>query len=255
MRSRQPFPAPADVRHYLGAWSAVSVVQFFVAEAVVALRWAGPSPYSLSENFISDLGALRCEPHSGRSVCSPLNWLMDGSFVLQGLGMILAALLITSSVLCVAARHAPARSSAPVGPSPAEAFAATAVRVLLGLSGAGLVVVGLVPEDTIAALHLTAAGFYFGGSSLALVVLGVQWLGRTSAGWAVLVLGAIAAIATIVAAVTRLHVPLPGLLERVMAYSITLGIALIGAVIFSGARRTRARIRSLRSATQASAAS
>jgi hypothetical membrane protein len=250
MRSRPSFPAPADVRHYLGAWSAVSVVQFFVAEAVVASRWAGPSPYSLSENFISDLGALRCEPHGGRSVCSPLNWLMDASFVLQGLGMILAALLITSSVLCVAARHTPARSSVQA-PTTANALAATAVRILLGLAGAGLVVVGLVPEDTVAALHLTGAGFYFGGSSLALVVLGAQWLGRTSAAGAVLLLGTLAAVATIVAAVTRLHVPLPGLLERVMAYSITLGIALMGAVIFSGARRARARITTLRSASQA----
>ena len=253
MRSRQPFPAPADVRHYLGAWSALSVVQFFVAESVAALRWAGPSPYSLTENFISDLGALRCGLHGTRFVCSPLNWLMDVSFVLQGFGMIVAALLITSSVLYVAARSTAPRSAAVQ--SAKGLTATTTVRVLLGLAGAGLVVVGLVPEDTFAGVHLTGAGFYFGGGSLALVVLGAQWLGRTSAGWAVLGLGAIALVATVIAALTRLHVPAPGFLERIMAYSITVGIAVMGAVIFSGARRTRTRLRRLRSARPSSAAS
>lgn len=245
MRSSQPFPAPADVRHYLGAWSALSVVQFFVAEAVVALRWGGPSPYSLSENLISDLGALHCSLHGDRTVCSPLNWLMDGSFVLQGIGMIIAAILITSSVLSVAAHGTDSVSGT---------MAATVVRILFGLAGVGLIVVGLVPEDTLAAVHLTAAGFYFGGGSLALVVLGGQWLGKTSAGWWVLGLGLVALVTTVVAAATGLHLPAPGLLERAMAYSITLGIVIMGAVIFSGARRTRARIRSLRSARPSSAA-
>jgi hypothetical membrane protein len=171
---------------------------------------------------------------------------MDASFVLQGVGMIVAAILITSSVLCVAAR--------PANPG-SRTTAATAVRILFGVAGAGLVVVGLVPEDTVAAVHLTAAGFYFGGGSLALVVLGGQWLGRTSAGWWVLGLGLVALVATVVAAATRLHLPAPGLLERAMAYSITLGIVIMGAAIFSGARRTRARLRSLRSARPSSAAS
>lgn len=247
MRSRQTFPAPADVRHYLGAWSAVSVVQFFVAEAVVASRWAAPAPYSPTANFISDLGALRCGIHAGREVCSPLNWLMNGSFVLQGLGMLVAAALITSTVLGVAAR--------PTAPSPKGLTATTAVRFLLGAAGAGLVVVGLVPEDSIDALHLTAAGFYFGGASLALVVLGIQWLRHTAAGWPVLGLGAVSLVSTAVGAATRLRVPGPGLLERLMAYPITFGIAIMGAVIFVGARRQRAEIRRLRAARPSSAAS
>ncbi|WP_138444568.1 DUF998 domain-containing protein [Sinomonas susongensis] len=247
MRSRQTFPAPADVRHYLGAWSAVSVVQFFAAEFVVALHWAGPAPYSPTANFISDLGALHCGIHSGREVCSPLNWLMNGSFVLQGLGMLLAAVLITSTVLGVAAR--------PDVPSPKGLTATTAVRVLLAAAGAGLVVVGLVPEDSIDALHLTGAGFYFGGASLALVVLGAQWLAHTRAGWAVLGLGLISLVSTAIGAATRLHVPEPGLLERFMAYPITFGIAAMGAVVFAGARRQRTEIRRLRAARPSSAAS
>lgn len=247
MRSRETFPAPADVRHYLGAWSAVSVVQFFVAEAVVALRWSGPTPYSRSANFISDLGALRCGLHSGREVCSPLNWLMNGSFVLQGLGMLLAAALITSTVLGVAGR--------PTEPSPRGLTATTAARILLAAAGAGLVVVGLVPEDSIDALHLIGAGFYFGGASLALVILGAQWLAHTAAGWAVLGLGVLSLVSTVIGATTRLQVPEPGLLERFMAYPITFGIALMGAVIFAGAQRQQAEIRRLRAARPSSPAS
>lgn len=248
MRSRQAFPAPADIRHYLGAWSAVSVMQFFLAEAVAALRWAGPQPYSLTDNFISDLGAAHCAVHEGRSVCSPLNWLMNASFVLQGLGMLIAAVLITSAVLQVAARPAAAFR---LDRRPVEALA---VRILLGIAGAGLVVVGLVPEDVLAPLHLTGAGLYFGGGSLALVVLGAQWRQRAPAGWAVLALGIVAFVSTLIGAITRLHVPLPGLLERFMAYPITFGIAVMGAVIYAGARSTRAEVRRLRAARPAAGA-
>ncbi|GAB4100627.1 hypothetical protein GCM10028789_27920 [Sinomonas halotolerans] len=277
------------VRHYLGAWSAVSVLQFFAAEAAAIAWWAGPAPYSRRLGFISDLGQTTCAPHGARDVCSPLHLLMNISFVLQGAGMVIAALLITSAVLRVAAdapaaladrrlaaalaprslHAASARARGPAArasPAPESARPAAAaggrrttppgsirsilaavrgghpaaavpwagvlaVRVLLGIAGVGVAVVGLVPQDVAQGLHLTGAVGYFGGGSLALVVLGVLWLRRTAAGWPVLLCGGVAAAATALGGVLHMEVPEPGTLERAMGYPITAGIALAGAVI------------------------
>ncbi|WP_422935698.1 DUF998 domain-containing protein [Sinomonas sp. P47F7] len=271
MRSRHAFPAPADVRHYLGAWSAVSVVQFFVAEAAVALAWAGESAYNYAMNVISDLGAAHCAIHYGRYVCSPLNWLMDGSFVLQGLGLIVAALLITTAVLRVAAHGPSVRAHARLAAAVSAAgtarvardhpavrrggIVALAVRILFGVGGVGLIVVGLVQEDIVEWIHGGAALAYFASAALALIVLGAQWRRRTRAGWVLIVLGGIAAVATVALVVTHLQVPYPGALERAIVYPITLGIAIMGSVIASGARRTRAEIRRLATPQPSSGAS
>ena len=250
------------IRQYLGAWSALSVVQFFAAEAAVIAWWAGPAPYSRRLGFISDLGQVSCGLHGTREICSPLHPLMNVSFVLQGLGMVLAALLITSAVLRVAADAPAVRAQRRLAVSlagrttaggargaerpgravlaavrsghPAAAvpwLATLAVRVLLGLAGAGVVVVGLVPQDSQQAVHLVGAAAYFLAGSLALVVLGVLWLRRTAAAWAVLLCGASAFVATVVGGALRMEVPEPGTLERFMGYPITAGIALAGAVI------------------------
>ncbi|MDP9885242.1 putative membrane protein [Sinomonas atrocyanea] len=257
------------IRHYLGAWSAVSVLQFFAAEAATIAAWHGPAPYSRRLNFISDLGQVGCGLHGTRVVCSPLHAFMNVSFVLQGVGMVIAALLITSAVLRVAAQDRGVRAQARLSralaaraagtgrtaglprttPAPAAGvslaaairsghpavavpWAATlAVRILLGLAGAGVAVVGLVPQDSIEALHLAAAGAYFLGGSAALVVLGLLWIGRSAAAWPVLLCGGASFVATVVGGAVRLHVPEPGTLERFMGYPITAGIALVGAVI------------------------
>lgn len=100
------------IRHYLGAWSAVSILQFFAAEAAAIAAWRGPAPYSRRLNFISDLGQVGCGLHGTREVCSPLHALMNVSFVLQGVGMVIAALLITSAVLRVAAHEGGVRAQA-----------------------------------------------------------------------------------------------------------------------------------------------
>ena len=97
-------PDTASTRHYIGAWSVLSVLQYFVAETAVIGGWAGPQPYDRRTGFISDLGAVHCGIYDGRNVCSPLHWLMNVSFVVQGLGMLLGALLLSSGLLCVAAR-------------------------------------------------------------------------------------------------------------------------------------------------------
>jgi hypothetical membrane protein len=62
-----------------GLWSLC--FQFLVAEQIARLGWSGP--YSMARDYISDLGSAR----------SPLHWVMNGSFVLQGFLIFFGALL------------------------------------------------------------------------------------------------------------------------------------------------------------------
>jgi hypothetical protein len=94
---------------------------------------------------------------------------MNASFVVQGLGMFLGALLLSPGLLCVAAR-----AGALVRPGRRKPWrAAVWVRVLMGAAGAGTMVVGFVPEDAGAfLLHFAGAVAYFlsGGAFVELSV-------------------------------------------------------------------------------------
>lgn len=235
-------PDTASTRQYIGAWSVLSVLQYFAAEAAAIGAWAGPVPYSRMTGLISDLGAWHCGVYDGRDVCSPLNWLMNASFVVQGLGMLLGALLLSSGLLCVAARAgvlvAPARRK--------PWLAAVAVRLLTAAAGAGTMVVGLVPEDAGSWIHFAGAVAYFLAGALALLVLGLLWLRQTPWAWFLLGCGVVSLAALITGAVTALDVPLPGLLERLMAYPVTLGMAAAGLVVARRVHRHRVQLRAVR---------
>src|ERR1700722_19315337 len=66
-------------------------VQYFVVQLLVALRWS--PPYSISRNTISDLGNTACGSWNGRYVCSPLHDLMNLSFIVLGITMLLGSVL------------------------------------------------------------------------------------------------------------------------------------------------------------------
>ena len=97
-------PDLPSTRFYAGALALLSVLQYFVAEAAVIGAWAGQQPYSRRTGYISDLGAVGCGVFDGRDVCSPAHVLMNASFVVQGIGMMVGALLLSSALLCTAAR-------------------------------------------------------------------------------------------------------------------------------------------------------
>jgi NAD(P)-dependent dehydrogenase (short-subunit alcohol dehydrogenase family) len=76
---------------------ALGTLQYFVCQIVVAAAW--PTPYSLHNNFISDLGNTMCGPFAVShgvpiEVCSPEHAVMNASFVTAGILTMAGAVLL-----------------------------------------------------------------------------------------------------------------------------------------------------------------
>jgi len=139
-----------DKYPYVGPIIWILCVQYYIAQVVVAAAWT--NPFSLSANVISDLGNSACGLYSGRLVCSPFHGLMNASFILLGLTMAVGSLLIYQEFK--------ETTSSRLG------FTGMAV------AGVGAILVGLFPENTIAALHYGGASLTFLIGNLAIVLLG-----------------------------------------------------------------------------------
>lgn len=121
------------------AW-VIGTLQYAVCQVLVARAYAGH--YSLRDNYISDLGNTACGlfavPHGVPvEVCSPAHAVMNASFVVIGVLTAVGAVLLR-----------------PLWPAGPLATTGTALWVVAGI---GKVVVGLVPENADAALHLLGA--------------------------------------------------------------------------------------------------
>jgi len=139
-----------SVHHGAILW-VVGVLQFVGAMIVVQLAWSNPS-YSLTQNYISDLGAIHCGSFASHSVCSPLHDVFNASIIALGLLLILGVLLLPTAF--------PNRSSRRVGLG------------LLVVAGIGAIGVGLSPEDYNLTIHSASALLSFLGGGFALIVLG-----------------------------------------------------------------------------------
>ena len=142
-----------SVHHGAILWL-VGVVQFLVAQAVAQIAWdlhPGNPAYSLTQNYISDYGAVHCGELAGRFVCSPLYYVFDASIVVMGLLLVVGVLLMPTAF--------PARSSRRVGLG------------LLVLAQIGAIGVGLSPEDVNITVHALSALLAFVAANLALLVL------------------------------------------------------------------------------------
>ena len=132
----------------------VTAVQFFIAQAIVQLGWT--TPFSLRENFISDLGNTTCGPYpldSAMYVCSPWHAWMNASFVLFGAQIVVGTILFF--------RSAP------------FSLVRTLGWTLVFLAGPGVILVGLYPENESIELHRLGAALNFVCGNLGMAVLGV----------------------------------------------------------------------------------
>jgi len=140
------------VHHGALLW-VLGVLEFVVAMGVTQAGYTGTS-YSLTGNYISDLGAAHCEIlRSNVYVCSPWHDVFNVSIVVFGALVILGTLLLRT------------------------AFRPRGVRtlglLLLLVAGAGSIGVGLSPEDVNLTVHSLSALAAFLAGNLALLILGV----------------------------------------------------------------------------------
>src|ERR1041384_1361943 len=80
---------------WLGACVWILAIQFFIAQIIVQSAWT--TPFSLTQNFISDLGNTTCGPYpkdSNMYVCSPWHAWMNASFILLGLTILVGGALV-----------------------------------------------------------------------------------------------------------------------------------------------------------------
>ena len=191
----------------------ICALQFFVAQVVVQDAWT--TPFSLTTNFISDLGNTECANYpvdGGVYVCSPWHALMNLSFFAQGVIIIAGSFLILSIMR--------------------RGVAKLIVFTLLILTGIGMLGVGAFPENVNNKWHVYSAALQFVTGNLALMVVGftdiVPGVRRVYL-VAAAMLGAVGLVATPLFA-TGNHFGLGvGGMERIAAY--TFPIWLVGAGI------------------------
>jgi hypothetical membrane protein len=177
-----------------GALAWLLTLQFFVVETIAALRW--PLAYSRSNQVISDLG----------TAVSPDRVLMNASFIVQGLLIVAGALALRPALRGLGARIAP---------------------VLLGLSGLGVLLVGIFPSDGVGAMHGTGAVLHLVGGGIGLIALAYGVRPRSEAlGTALALLGLIATAATVFFLTGVTSFLGEGGTERAAAYPIPIGLAL-----------------------------
>ena len=200
-----------------GAIFWVLSIQYYVVQAVAALAWNDNNPYSWTQNTISDLANTTCGPYGDRLVCSPQHAAMNLSFLLLGVTMIAGAYLLAQD--------------------------RTNTRNKLGflgmaLAGVGTVLVGLFPENSVAALHVVGAALAFVCGSLGMILIGS---GATSTPkilrLATVVAGAIG-LAALLAFVLQLYGPLGiGGLERIVAYPQSIWMICMGLYLLAKPRK------------------
>ena len=217
----------ATVRRTAGAIAfLVGGLQYVTLEAVAAAAWTDPR-YDYLSNYISDLGVARAQVYQGRTVDSPLAWVMNTGFVLEGLLFALGAVAL--SVL----------------------FGTAARRLVVTfalLHCVGIVLVGLFDETADAGpTHLAGAFLAIVFGNLTALAVGIATLVGRTRGRAVLPLWfAVASIGLPVLGFASEGVLLAGLadvrfdglFERGGVYSVTVWQLLFGVAVLVGLRQS-----------------
>jgi hypothetical membrane protein len=205
---------------FIGACLWLFCFQFFVAEQISRLGWTGS--YSMTRDYISDLGSAR----------SSLHWVMNGSFVLQGFLIFFGAVLV--------------RRIFPAG------WIYRVVLLLLAIAGVGVLAVGVFPEDVNFQSHILGAVANFLGGNLAMVLLGLVMIRRSVClpssarwrSWITFALGSVGLLATVSLAFRG--APSwealgwnAGTVERLAAYPLPLWLTWTGFLMLRAARVPR----------------
>jgi hypothetical membrane protein len=149
-----------------GAWILTTV--YFGGQGIAQAAWR--TAYSLIDYRVSDLGSTTCGTTVANTyICSPLHAVMNSTFVLTGV-LILVGLFLTWSVW-------PRRRLTTWG------------LVLLGVAGAGTILIGLSPENVDVFVHLVGA-LNIPAGNVAMILLGLAiWRDRRGMAWFSLLAG------------------------------------------------------------------
>ncbi|MFE4835877.1 DUF998 domain-containing protein [Arthrobacter sp. NPDC056691] len=242
-------PSAADSRHIIGSWAAKSALQYFAVEYLVHLTW---NHYDYRYNVISALGARHCDNANN---CGSSFVIMDLSFMVLGVGALVAASLITSTVLRVGGLFPKLIEESDSKNNHGRELdrlhgLTTAVRISLGVTGVALIGVGTFPEDYLLFWHVVSTSIVVVGSVATLITLGLLWLKpRPKTAFAILGLAAISVVGAIGFGVPELarvffsldlQWGLAGLYERLVVWGFIFGLFGMGLALTNGAHQPSA---------------
>ncbi len=163
---------------YVGPVLWLSSIQYYVAQLFVAAFWPADRGYDWAAQTISDLGNTACAMYGGGFVCSPLHGIMNASFIVLGVTMVVGAFILRREL-------------------GSDWWGKLGFGSMI-LAGFGTLVVGLFPENTIGLLHTLGATLPFVFGNVGMVILGValakmpRWLRGYTVVSGVVGLGALA---------------------------------------------------------------
>lgn len=188
-----------DSRYRWGGLLWVLTLQFFVVEAIAAARFGS---YSYSADVISDLG----------TAASPARTSMNASFVVQGLLIAAGAVLLAPGLAGTGAKLA---------------------RVLLVVSGLGVLLVGVFPSDGNATAHTIGAGAHFLAGAMGLIALAYGVRPRSEAlGTTIAVLGLAGLMGTLFFGSAVFLLLGEGGMERLAGYVLPIGLTVAGVALW-----------------------
>lgn len=196
---------------WLGPLIFVSSALYFFAQ--IAVAWVFHPSYSVIDNAISDLGNTRCGLYGSHLVCSPRHVLMNVAFVYLGIVMVSGSTLLYHEF---SERRRP------------ERIAAFAGFLCMGIGGVGTVLVGLFPENTNHAMHVTGAALAIGVGNVGIFILGAVLSLPESMRRYMLVFSTVSATALFLFAFHRSFGLGAGSMERIAAYPETIWLIQFG---------------------------
>jgi hypothetical membrane protein len=180
-------------------------VQYFIVQIIVAAT--STASFSLINNTISDLGNTVCGRYDERYVCSPDHGLMNTSFIVVGLTIIIGGLLFAYGEQGRWARFG---------------------FIGLVLSGVGTIFVGLFPENSAGNYHALGASLPFLMGNVSLVILGLSLKLTRMVSLATIASGTLG-LAALILFITHNYGPLGlGGMERLVAYPQTIWMIIYG---------------------------
>ena len=188
----------------------ISVLLFWIMERVTAYYWIDPV-YNFKKNWISDLGIPVVTQISGYTVNSPLHALMNFTFIVYGLLVVIAYVMLKSIL--------------PKG---------RIARLLAISHGIGFILVGIFPgyEWSLGFMHQFGAILVIFGGNIAIILLGINIYRESRQIFAVtgIILGIAGLIATIIMFANSTS-PIAGIYERGAIYPTLIWNFILGAYI------------------------